>query len=129
VEILLVSAQTSATERSLIGKVLGDHSVGVREVTTYKKALEELARDKFTVVLLYAFSVTGDIGVTDAIRIMKQIVPDVLIVAVSEEKPLQLEKELRQSGLYYYLTKPMTDGELTEALSGAIETQMRRKAR
>ncbi|MBI5866908.1 MAG: hypothetical protein HZB43_01230 [candidate division Zixibacteria bacterium] len=60
---------------------------------------------------------------------MKQIVRDVLIVAVSEEKPLQLEKELRQSGLYYYLTKPMTDGELTEALSGAIETQMRRKAR
>lgn len=128
-DILLVSSHTSASERSLIERILKDHGVGVREVTTYKKALEELARDKFTVVLLYAFNVSNDIGVTDAIRIMKQIVPDVLLVAVSDEKPLELEKELRQSGLYYYLTKPITDGELTEALSGAIETQMRRKAR
>lgn len=128
-KILFVSAQTSAAERSLIARVLRDHSVGVCEVTTYKKALEELARDKFTIVLLSVFNVTGDIGVTDAIRIMKQIVPELLIVVLSDETPLEMEKELRQSGLYYYLTKPIADGELTEALSGAIETQMRRKAR
>ena len=128
-DILLVSSHTSASERSLIEQVLKANGAGIREVTTYKRALEDLARDKFAVILLYAFNASNDIGVTDAIRIMKQIVPDVLIIAVSDEKPLELEKELRQSGLYYYLTKPITDGELTEALSGAIETQMRRKAR
>lgn len=128
-DILLVSSHTSVSDRALIDRVLKDHGVGVREVRTYKRALEELARDKYSVVLLYEFCASNDIGVTDAVRIMKRIVPEVLLVAVSDEKPLALEKELRQSGLYYYLIKPITDDELTDALSGAIETQMRRKAR
>ncbi len=128
-DILLIAEQIPASERSLVERVLAERGAGVCETTTYKKALEDLARGKFTVVLLYAFSTVGDISVTDAIRIMKQIVPELLIVAVSDEKPLELEKELRRSGLYYYLTRPFTDSELTEALSGAIETQLRRKVR
>jgi len=129
VGILLVAAEVPVSERSIIERVLTHYVIRVHEVATYKLAIEDLARDRFSIVLLYAFNADGDIGVTDAIRIMKQIVPELLIVAVSDEKPFESEKELRCSGLYYYLTRPFTDRELSEALSGAIETQTRRKAR
>jgi len=129
VDILLVSAQTPATERSLLERISSERGVGIQEAATYKKALEDLARDRFVVVILYSFNSAGDINVTDAIRIMKQIVPELLIVAVSDEKSFESERELRRSGLFYYLTRPFTDSELKEALLGAIETQVRRKAR
>ncbi len=120
-EVILVSAEIPAAERTLIDRVLAEHHVGIKTADSYKKAIEDLARNKYPIVILYDFKREEDLKTTEAIRIMKQIVRGLLIVAISEERPLETERELRESGLYYYLTRPFTEKELREVLSGVIK--------
>lgn len=128
-EILLVSPDTVSPECAQITTVVEERGVGIQMVDSYKRAIEELARKKYLIVVLYSFDVSSDIKSTEAIRIMKQILPEVLIVAIAEDSPLEFERELRKSGLYYYLTKPFREDELKDVLWGAIETQTRRRTR
>jgi len=121
VEILLVSGEIPATERAMIDNVVTEHGVGIKTADSYKKAVEDLARNKHSIVILYDFEREGDLKTSEAIRIMKQIVCELLIVAISEERPLEIERELRKSGLYYYLTRPFTEKELKEVISGVIK--------
>lgn len=120
-EIILVSAEIPAAERTLIDRILAEHHVRIKTADSYKKAIEDLARNKYPIVILYDFKREEDLKTTEAIRIMKQIVRGLLIVAISEERPLETERELRESGLYYYLTRPFTEKELREVLSGVIK--------
>jgi CheY-like chemotaxis protein len=69
----------------------------------------------------------GELRTAEAIRIMKEIVPDVLIIAVSEELPIEDERELREAGLYYYLTRPLDESELQDLLTGAIAKQVQKR--
>jgi DNA-binding NtrC family response regulator len=121
VEILLVSEEIPATERAMIENVVAVHGVGIKTADSCKKAVEDLARNKHSIVILYDFEREGDLKTSEAIRIMKQIVCELLIVAISEERPLEMERELRKSGLYYYLTRPFTEKELKEVISGVIK--------
>jgi DNA-binding NtrC family response regulator len=129
VEILLVSPDTVSPECAQITSVLEERGVGVQVVDSYKQAIEELARKRYLIVVLYSFDVSSDINSTDAIRIMKKILPEVLIVAIADESRLEYERELRKFGLYYYLTKPFRDDELKDVLWGAIEKQTRRRTK
>lgn len=128
-DILIVSAPTHSVDSGLIARALAEHDAGMQTAANYKAAIETLARRKCSIAIVYSFDANGDLSITDAIRIMKQIVPDLLVIVVSEEKPLESERELRQAGLYYYLTTPFSEKELRAVLSGAIEKQMKRRAR
>lgn len=119
--VLVVSADLPPDERILIESVLAEHKVGTRIADSYRTAVEDLARHRYSIVILYHFNRKEDLETTAAISIMKQIVRDLLIVTVSGEKTLETERELRQSGLYYYLTRPFAEKELKEVLSGAIK--------
>jgi len=126
VDVLVVSADLSPTEKTLIECVLAEHNVGTKIADSYRKAVEDLARHKYSIVILYHFNGKEDLKTTAAIRIMKQIVRDLLIVAVSEEKTLDTERELREFGLYYYLTRPFAEKELKEVLSSALRKKCHR---
>lgn len=119
-DALVVSANISPTEKTLIECVLAEYNVGIKIADSYRKAVEDLARNRYSIVILYRFNGKDDLKTTAAIRIMKQIVQGLLIVAVSEEKSLDAERELRESGLYYYLTRPFAEEELREVLSSAV---------
>lgn len=125
-DVLVVAADLSPTERTMIECVLAEQNVGTRIVDSYRKAVEDLARNKYSIVILYHFNGKEDLTTTAAIQIMKQIVRDLLIVTVSEEKPLDTERELRESGLYYYLTRPFAEKELREVLCSAVRKKSNR---
>jgi len=126
-DILLVAANTPSGERELFDRVLTERCVGIETVKSYAKAIESLARHNHRIVVLAHLDGRGDLRTAEAIRIMKEIVPDVLIIAVSEELPIEEERELRESGVYYYLTRPLNEVELRDVLAGAIAKQTPRK--
>ena len=108
-EILLVAADTRSTEAELFDRLLTEKCVGVETVHSYARAIESLARHRHRIVVLAHIDGHGELRTAEAIRIMKEIVPDVLIIAVSEELPIEDERELREAGLYYYLTRPLDE--------------------
>lgn len=123
-DILIVAANIPSTERDLLDRVLTEHCVGVKSVGSYAQALEALARRKHRIVVLAHVDTHGEFHTAEAIRIMKEIVPEVMIIVLSEELPIEEERKLRESGLYYYLTRPLDEMELREVLAGAITIQM-----
>lgn len=128
-DILLVSLNTASSECALITSVAREKNAGICAVDSYKRAIEELARKKYLIAVVYSFAANSDIRLAEAIRIMKQIVPEVLVVAIAEDSPLEFERELRKSGLYYYLTRPFGEEELKDVLWSAIEKQTRRRTK
>ena len=123
-EILLISKQTPRSEKELIDRVLEENGLEYRLAQSYKKAIEDLARFKNPIVLLYCFEGEDDLTPTDAVRIMKGIIPNLLIVAISEETPLETERELRKSGLYFHLSSPFSEAELRDVLTSVIKKEI-----
>ena len=122
-EILLISNQIPQDEKRLLEKVLAEHNIDVRLAGSYKKAIEDLAKYKYSIVILYCFDGEDDLSPTEAVRIMKGIVPALLIIAISGETPLETERELRKSGLYFHLTSPFSEKELGEVLISVIRKE------
>lgn len=127
VEILLVSKQIPQEEKALIERVLTEHHVDLHSVLSYKKAIEKLARHRFAIVILYCFSSADDLSAAEAVRIMKEIVPTLLIIAISGDTPLETERELRKSGLYFYMTSPFEEAEFRDVFSGVMRKEMIRR--
>jgi CheY-like chemotaxis protein len=123
-EILLISSQIPQKEIELIGRILSENNVHIRMAESYKKAVEDLARFKTPIVLLYYFESEGDLTPAEAVRIMKEIMPNLLIVAISRETPLETERELRKSGLYFHLSTPFSEEELRDVLTGVIRKEI-----
>ena len=128
-DILITFKHADAGEKQLIENILAEYNIGVRISLSYKNAIEELAKHKYSIVILYCFNGNDDLKTTEAVRIMKEIVPNLLIIAVSEETPLETERELRKSGLYFHLASPLVEEELRDVLSGAIKKEMNRRKR
>ncbi|MEE9553139.1 MAG: hypothetical protein V3W18_02485 [candidate division Zixibacteria bacterium] len=127
-EILLISNQIPLDEKRLLENVLAEHQIDVRLSDSYKKAIEDLAKYKYSIVILYCFDGQDDLSPTEAVRIMKGIVPTLLIIAISGETALETERELRKSGLYFHLTSPFSESELRDVLISVIKKeQMGRK--
>lgn len=127
VDVLVISSDAPEAERNLIEQVLNEKRASFKSVSSYKQAIEELANRKYPIVILYCFKGQEDFKATEAVRIMKGIIPDLLIVAISKETPLETERELRKSGLFFHLTTPIDRAELEEVLSGAIKTEKSRR--
>ncbi len=123
-KILLVSKQAPLDEMTLIEKILGEKGIGVCLADSYKKAIEDLARNKYAIVILYFFESEDDLTPIEAVRIMKEIIPALLIIAISEETQLETERELRKSGLYFHLTSPFSEDELRDVLTSVIKKEV-----
>jgi len=122
-DILIVAANVPRAERELLDRVLAENCVGIKSVSNYAQALEALARRKHRIVVLAYLDTQGEFRTAEAIRIMKEIVPEVLIIVVSDELAIEEERKLRESGLYFYLTRPLDEVELRDVLAGAITIQ------
>lgn len=72
---------------------------------TGKQALEIFRRGVFDLVLLEALlpDVSGDV----LIRQFKEICPDAMIVAMTENNTRELEVRIREQGILYYMIKPV----------------------
>ena len=125
-EILLISKQ-APEEKRLLEQILAEHRIDMHCAGSYKKGIEELARHKYAIVILYCFNGEDDLTTTETVRIMKEIVPHLLIIVISGETPLETERELRKSGLYFHLTSPFGEDELRDVLSGVIRKEMTRR--
>ena len=126
-EILLVSKYIPSEEKVLIERVFEEHSVDVYYVKSYKKAIEMMARHRFNIAILYCFSGKDDLTTAEAVRIMKEIVPNLLIIAISGDTPLETERELRKSGLYFFMTSPFEEAQFRDVLSGVIRKEITRR--
>lgn len=122
-KILLISKQIPIDEKRLIERLLDEYSIEICLAESYKKAIEELARNKYPIAILYCFEGSDDLTPTEAVRIMKEIVPALLVIAISEETDLETERELRKSGLYFHLASPFDEDELRDVLAGAIKKE------
>lgn len=123
-EILLTPRQIPDGEKQLIERILVDNNLDLRFADSYKKAIEDLARFKNPIVFLYCFNSEDDLTPAEAVRIMKEIMPNLLIVAISEETPLETERELRKSGLYFHLSSPFSETELRDVLASVIRKEI-----
>jgi DNA-binding NtrC family response regulator len=110
-------------EKKMIEEVLARHQVEVRLADSYKKAIEDMAKYKYSVVILYSFEREDDLTPIEAVRIMKEIVPPLLIIAILGETPFETERELRKSGLYFHLSSPFSESELSDVLISVIRKE------
>lgn len=124
-KILLISKQTPLDEKKLIENILAENDISVCLAGSYKKAIEDLARNKYSIVILYFFDSEDDLTPIEAVRIMKEIIPALLIIAISGETQLDTERELRKSGLYFHLTSPFSEDELRDVLTSVIRKEIK----
>jgi len=123
-EILLTPKQTPANEKQMIEDILTENNLKMRLAENYKRAIEELARFKNPIVFLYCVDDATDLKPAEAVRIMKEIVPNLLIVAISQDTSLETDRELRKSGIYFHLSSPFGESELRDVLAGAIRKEI-----
>ncbi len=57
----------------------------------------------------------------DAIGAMKAISPGISVIAITDQNRLELEKDVRKQGIFYYLVKPIDEREYAEAVNRALE--------
>ncbi len=58
----------------------------------------------------------------DAIEVIKGISPGTAIIAVTEKNRLELEKDVRREGIFYYMVKPLDEDEFREAIERAVDS-------
>lgn len=58
----------------------------------------------------------------DAIEVIKGISPGTAIIAVTERNRIELEKDVRREGIFYYMVKPLDDDEFREAIERAVDS-------
>lgn len=126
-DVLLVAGKTKPADLEIFSSVLAEDQVGMKTAATYKQAIEDLARNRYAIVILYYLNGGDDLTTTETVRIMKEISPELLLITVAEELPLSVERQLREAGLYYHLTMPIARDELHEVLRGAIKKQHDRR--
>ena len=57
----------------------------------------------------------------DAIGAMKAISPGISVIAITDQNRLELEKDIRKQGVFYYLVKPIDEREYVEAVNRALQ--------
>jgi DNA-binding NtrC family response regulator len=122
-EILLTPGQTPRDEKQMIERILVEKRLDLRIAETYKEAIEDLARFKNPIVFLYCLYSEDDLTPAEVVRIMKKIIPGLIIVTISEETPLETERELRKSGPYFHLSSPFSEVELRDVLISVIKKE------
>jgi DNA-binding NtrC family response regulator len=127
VELLLVAKQIPPVDALLIERVIAQHDAAIKHVDSYKGAVEVLAKHRHAIVIIYCFNGKDDFETAEAVRIMKEVQPDLMVIAISRETAIETERQLRMSGLYFHLTSPIEQTEFEEVITGAIAKDIARR--
>jgi DNA-binding NtrC family response regulator len=57
----------------------------------------------------------------EPLRVIRELDPGMPIVVVCDQESLEMERKLREIGIFYLLTKPLSSEELQDAVKCAIE--------
>ncbi|TET78114.1 response regulator [candidate division TA06 bacterium] len=57
----------------------------------------------------------------DVIGVLKAVSPGVSVIAITDENRLEMEKHVREQGIFYYLVKPVEEREYAEAVNRALQ--------
>ena len=132
---VVLVCEGNEVERDRISKLLTDEY----QVSTSPKISEALTlvqRGVFTVILL-SFdreTVAQELNVIQAITILQKIDPDLIIIIMATEdhlgmdNSLELEREIRTKGIFYYMLKPVEEEEMKKVLREAISCSKRTKS-
>ena len=126
---VLISLDVACKEQNLIERALCEFNVVAIIVHSYKKAMEQLIKRKCRLVILNCFDSHDDLNAVETVKMMKELLPELIIITISEETSLEIERELRKSGIYYHITSPIDEHELREVLAGAITKNIKRNIR
>lgn len=63
----------------------------------------------------------GKLDIFSAIQILRKIDPALPVIAIACNDSLELEKNARMAGIFYYLVKPLEANEIRMAVNNAIK--------
>jgi DNA-binding NtrC family response regulator len=58
----------------------------------------------------------GEISTKELVHIIKMLDPDLPIIVAAEKESLEVEKEIRLAGIFYYMVKPFNQDEILSIL-------------
>jgi two-component system, NtrC family, response regulator HydG len=99
---------------SFVKNLVAGGGYNVTVVETAKAALEKIAKKKYDMVLLDVF--LPDATVMQLIPLMKKLHADIRIVTMTGGDTEELEKQIRELGIVFYLSKPFSPEMLLEIL-------------
>lgn len=102
----------------------------VTATSKISEALTLIQRGVFLAILISLAEETSsqDLNVINAITIVKKIDPDLIIIVMAAEKTfeedntMELEREIRTKGIFYYILKPIEEDELKKVLREAFSS-------
>ena len=112
--------------RDEISGSLTDHGYNVTLVTNGKDAMDELAEENYDAAVLdmYMDKVNG----IQVIAAIKEISPKFPIIVITGDNSIELEREIRSRGVFYYFIKPFDMKELNEVLESAFKSSGTKKS-
>jgi len=122
-------------ERDRIFSLLSDE-YQISATSEIGDALLEVQRGAFHVILL-SFDrrdSSPGLNVTQPISILQKIDPDLMVIIMATEEnfgegdSLELEREIRSKGIFYYMLKPVEESELKKVLGEAIRCSKRARS-
>lgn len=111
----------------LIKRVLDRHGIKMKKLSSYKEAIEDIAKYKYSIVILYCNEKQNDLNITETVRIMKKVSPSLLVITISEQTSIDTERELRKTGLYFHLTSPIDEKEFEDVILSAVKKRSMEK--
>lgn len=57
----------------------------------------------------------------DVVGVLKAISPGVSVIVITDQNRLEMEKHVREQGVFYYLVKPVEGREYAEAVNRALQ--------
>lgn len=87
------------------------------------EAIREFKSSEYHAVILDVHM--EDINGKQLLAIMKNIHPQVPLIVVTGDNSLELEREIRTYGVFYYLIKPFSAEEVTEVIRSAVSRKIK----
>lgn len=105
--------------RDRINEFLVNRGYNVTAVANSGDAVKEIAQNKYDVVILDVYM--EGIGIEQTLLLIKNIRPECMIIVITGDSSINLERTIRTYGVYYYLLKPFDMIELHETIESAIK--------
>jgi DNA-binding NtrC family response regulator len=110
--------------RECIGALLINEGYNLKTAHNAKDIIAELQNTTYDAMVLDAH--IDGIGTMQLLSIIKQIVPVLPIIIITGDSSIELEREIRSVGVYYYLIKPFKINELREVVGSAVHRHVSR---
>lgn len=105
--------------REQLNKFLLMEKYNAKAVSNGKEAVKELVENEYDALILDMYM--EEINGKQTISIIKNIKPKMPIIVITGDSSLELEREIRSCGVFYYLVKPFEMKELKEVIDSAIK--------